>query len=723
MDESKQHSSLRRDLWATPQTNDRVVVVVDEIRGTYTRVQKQLWETMRSFCANGASENGKEHREAKGLEPAWEQAAAAGWTVRRVSQSSPKRPVIAWLLSWLSMRMPLARIDPLAEAILPVSRIWFSLPAVLGWFVLTLVTLIMVLGRFYQWSGSLPTLSQFMNQVHPFSLAVIFVVTKAIHELGHALMCRRLGGRCGVVGIWWFCFAPCPFVDVSDVWRMKQARHRAMVMVAGMWVESTLALAAAWVWLLANDPTMRMWALQVVLVCGVSTVLFNANPCMRYDGYYILSDWLDSTNLRRDAKRCFANWLSMAVTRWRRLPRRLWALSAFHVVATCYRFLILVVVSMLLLHWADLVAMRRPAILLMLAVIASLVTTVSSRIWKMAIGEGFWAAVPIRRRALLLIAGAIVISGVMWMPLPRWRHTTARLQVAGAINVDLPTTGHLDSINVSLGDRVEKGDVIARMRNVPLELQQHEVTGREAMLQTQAKLATWSSLQSNRQHSVDETNAWQLTQTALVAVRADRREVQQQLKSMVIRSPVTGIVLRGSSPMPNGHAGVLLPDPFDLDGPSRNRSQTGSIESPTDRCWCRVQLPTQLAFEVLISGDDAEAIQTGTSIRLFHPILSKSVIECQVGSVSPVSSERARSARAGHHSHLTAMQWEPDPLAASIVGLIPKYVTDDWTPDDDRWIALDQSNAEATIHLPHRRLMDDCWEQLTSLWYPERDGR
>ena len=89
--------------------------------------------------------------------------------------------------------------------------------------------------------------------------------------------------------------------DVSESWQLPSRWQRAAVAAAGMYVELIVASLAAWVWLLTIDGPANTVALQTMFVCSVSTVLINANPLMRFDGYYILSDILDESNLRSRA--------------------------------------------------------------------------------------------------------------------------------------------------------------------------------------------------------------------------------------------------------------------------------------------------------------------------------------------------------------------------------------------------------------------------------------
>jgi putative peptide zinc metalloprotease protein len=128
----------------------------------------------------------------------------------------------------------------------------------------------------------------------------VFVGIKAIHELGHAFSCRRFGGECHELGIMFLVFIPTPYVDASSAWSFPNKWHRIFVGAAGMIVELFFASLCAFIWV-SVDPTSLIGRLtfNAMLVASVTTVVFNANPLLRYDGYYILSDFLEIPNLRQ----------------------------------------------------------------------------------------------------------------------------------------------------------------------------------------------------------------------------------------------------------------------------------------------------------------------------------------------------------------------------------------------------------------------------------------
>jgi hypothetical protein len=180
---------------------------------------------------------------------------------------------------------------------------------------------------------------------------------KVCHEFGHGLACRRFGGECHEIGVMFLVFTPCLYCNVSDSWRMPNKWHRAVIGAAGMYVELILAIFATFIWWFAEPGIVRDICLQVMLIASVSTVLFNGNPLLRFDGYYILSDLLEIPNLHQRSAKALSSllgryWMGLPPSPDPLLPQnRMWAFAAFTVLAFIYRIFIMVSIFMFLNSW------------------------------------------------------------------------------------------------------------------------------------------------------------------------------------------------------------------------------------------------------------------------------------------------------------------------------------------------------------------------------------
>ena len=128
-------------------------------------------------------------------------------------------------------------------------------------------------------------------------VGLIYPFVKALHEFGHAYAVKRWGGEVHEMGIMLLVFVPIPYVEASAATAFRRKHRRVVVDAAGILVETFIAGLAALAWVLVEPGALRAVAYNTMLIAGISTLAFNANPLLRFDGYYILSDWLEIPNL------------------------------------------------------------------------------------------------------------------------------------------------------------------------------------------------------------------------------------------------------------------------------------------------------------------------------------------------------------------------------------------------------------------------------------------
>ncbi|MBI1338205.1 MAG: hypothetical protein GC164_14770 [Phycisphaera sp.] len=184
-------------------------------------------------------------------------------------------------------------------------------------------------------------------------LYLSFIGIKAIHELGHGFSCKTFGnrthsgGEVHTIGIMFLVGMPVPYVDASSAWAFRSKWHRAVVGMAGMYVELFFAAIAAYVWAITGQGSVvNAVAFNVMFIASVSTLLFNANPLLRFDGYYILSDLLEIPNLAQRSSEYFyylvkryAFGVKRAIDRTQTPTERVWLLI-YAMLSTVYRFFI-----------------------------------------------------------------------------------------------------------------------------------------------------------------------------------------------------------------------------------------------------------------------------------------------------------------------------------------------------------------------------------------------
>jgi putative peptide zinc metalloprotease protein len=195
----------------------------------------------------------------------------------------------------LALRFPLLDPDRFLKRTLPLVQPWF------GWFGILLWLAVVSAGAVLAASHWTDLTENITDRVlDPKNLVLLWFVypaVKTLHELGHAYATRKWGGEVHEIGIMLLVLSPVPYVDASSAWGFRDKRKRMVVGAAGIAVELFLGALALFTWLIVEPGAVRAIAYNVMLISGVSTLLFNGNPLLRFDGYYVLADAVEIPNL------------------------------------------------------------------------------------------------------------------------------------------------------------------------------------------------------------------------------------------------------------------------------------------------------------------------------------------------------------------------------------------------------------------------------------------
>ncbi|WP_149498124.1 efflux RND transporter periplasmic adaptor subunit [Roseiconus lacunae] len=435
-------------------------------------------------------------------------------------------------------------------------------------------------------------------------LGLITVVLKILHELGHGIVCRRYGGRVGSLGILLILFAPLPFVDVSSVWRFRSRWQRVHVALAGMFVELLIASIAIAIWFINDDVTVRYVCSCVVVSAGLMTLLFNANPLMRFDGYYALTDALGWTDLYGDGQRLVSEFMQRLFygeqfpTRHQSVLKT--AFIAFYGAASMiWKY---VICAMILTAAASLFhgvgfLLTLTGILLWIGI--PLVRSI----------EGFGRRVARQQTRCLIVSGcfvalAIVIGFFGYWPIQV--KAPAIVQYAAQDTIRSQVDGFVDQIHVRDGDPVSRGDRLLTLRNpsLLLEAQRRQIELDKAELQTRKLL-----LQG--QHAASQAEA-----TRCEVLRKQKSELDQQIASLELRSPHDGIVVARRI---EELEGTYIEQGVDL----LVVSQNGEKE-----------------LRVLVPQREIETLQTNLGGLLHYRVVGHSVASGTLSRINPRASDR-----------------------------------------------------------------------------------
>lgn len=211
-----------------------------------------------------------------------------------------------WLHNYLFVRVPLLRpqrfLQRLAGWLEPLFSVWTVLAVVLA----SLLGLVLVAR---QWDSFSHGVLEMLTPSGLLGFAMALVLSKTLHELGHALVATRLGVRVAHMGVAFLVLWPMLYTDTGESWRLRSHRQRLAISIAGVTTEMALAGLATLVWALLDDGALRQAMLYLATTGWVLSLALNVSPFMRFDGYFILSDLLDFPNLHERAGAMARAWL------------------------------------------------------------------------------------------------------------------------------------------------------------------------------------------------------------------------------------------------------------------------------------------------------------------------------------------------------------------------------------------------------------------------------
>ena len=495
----------------------------------------------------------------------------------------------------------------------PKVRWFFSSTAVVLCMALALTALLLVAVQFQVFQSKLPTFHQFFSPANAIWLAVALGVTKVLHEFGHGLSCKHFGGECHEMGVMILVLTPCLYCNVSDSWMLPNKWHRAAIGAAGMYVEIVIASIATFLWWFSVPGLFNHLCLSTMFVCSISTIMFNGNPLLRYDGYYILADVLEIPNLRQKAStilnRKLGDWfLGLEPPDDPFLPERNQALFALYTVASVlYRWV--VVLSILFFLYKVFEPYGLQIIGQGIAAMA-LYGLLIQPLWKL--GKFFWVPGRIykvkKARFFLALGGlAVVVGLVVFLPLPHRVHCTLTLEGRDAIPVYVNVPGTLKQVSVRLGDSVDTDQQLARLTNLELILEIEQLKGKRAQLET--RLKSLQQLEFNNPEAEAQIPA---VQTALKSAGELLEEKLRDRDRLVLKAPAGGIV---------------LPGPFAPQPPKTDEQLPGWSGSPFEEknlgatltsgvMFCRVGDSKRLEAMLVIDQADIDFIRDGQDIEI-----------------------------------------------------------------------------------------------------------
>ena len=383
----------------------------------------------------------------------------------------------------------------------------------------------------------------------PWSIVAIMLalaVVKIFHEFGHALACRSIGRDCHELGVMLLVLTPCLYCNVSDVWMEPDRWKRMLVSAAGIYVEMLIAALCVPLWLLSQPGPLQTFLFALLIICSVNTLLINGNPLLRYDGYYVLSDWLGIPNLYSVSQRSIANRVRNFFRRGASELPRSGFLDVYGLASRAYRIFILGVIIFAIYKLFERLELQR------LGVIVSLLLFASSFAYSWFTGLqkicsfDFWRSLNLLR--LLSVAVLAFILAVLLFSLPITTRVIADGETVLAQDeiIYAPQNGRLVWL-IGMGETVRQGQIIAEVQNDQLRISLLD----QQNLTQELELALSNQILLQRLRA-DNSPEIELQKDALASAKKIESQLLSILDQLTIRATDNGTLL----PIPHSHQTV-----------------------------------------------------------------------------------------------------------------------------------------------------------------------
>lgn len=491
------------------------------------------------------------------------------------------------LFAW---RWPLCDPDRFLTALLPVIRPLVSWLGFVLWF--CLAGLGLVLGGLHWPDLTHDLLGQLTTPHSLVVLWLLFPLIKLFHELGHGFMTKAFGGEVHELGVMLLVFTPVPYCEASAAWAFRDKWQRVLVGAAGMMVEVALASLALVVWINAEPGLVRLLAYNTIFLAGVSTVLFNLNPLLRFDGYYMLMDWVEIPNLRARATAYLRYLCERYLFGAREVSRpdatageRAWFVG-YGVASTIYRLLVTGAILLFLGELSPLLGILFAAMTAVGMLVLPLVKGLSYLFTSPSIRPVRGRALAVTTMLFVLLAGGLCLTpapfhtmaeGVVWTP--------------DESVVRVGTDGFIRQVVAKPDSLVQPGDVLFIAEHPRFQAEARVLAARVTELQ--ARYA--------EQRPIDLVKA-AIIQEELAYARDQLDRTQRRLDDLVVRSRAAGQ--------------FVLPTPQDL--PGRFVKQGEVLAHVVDR--------RRLTVRAVVPQADIDLVRTqdpGVEVRLAERVQAR----------------------------------------------------------------------------------------------------
>ena len=571
-----------------------------------------------------------------------------GPALLKTHRDNVRQKVLSTLKNPLTIQLPGWDPERVLAAMMPFTRWLFNPKVVVVLLSSVGIALLFLASRFGEIQKTLPEFHRFFSWPNLMYLWVALACIKVIHEFGHGLSCKHYGSECHSIGVMLLVFSPTMYCDVTDSWMLHNKWQRIMIGAAGMYFEALLSTVALMIWWNTEEGLFHYLCLNTFFVSTVSTVIFNANPLLKYDGYYMLSDFLEIPNLRQKAdqisQRILAKLcLGIDLPAPAFLPDhgRFWFFT-YVIASAIYRWVVFA--GIITFFYTVLKPYRLQSLGILMAII-TIAISLGGFLWNTykLITQPRRDSVSKTRLGVTTVLLGITAYLVAFIPFPWYIEAPFTIEPEHAVNLYNQVPGFIESQPVSTGAAVRKGDPVLVLVNPDLDARLQQ-----AHVQYDAARAELESYQ--RTGRPEEAVA---AQERLDSAQKQLDLLAGQKSRLVITSPVSGTIVapprhptlsieqqrerlagwsgtplternRGSYLEPQTHIGLIAPS---------DKLQAVLVMDQTERQELKLDLKVRLKLEGLptqvlegriteVSHRHLEFAPPGLSIRSQGPLVT-----------------------------------------------------------------------------------------------------
>ncbi|MBL8821051.1 MAG: efflux RND transporter periplasmic adaptor subunit [Planctomycetia bacterium] len=463
------------------------------------------------------------------------------------------RKIMQSFMNIFYIKIPLFDPDRVLEKMVPLFGFIFTRFFLFLSIMVMLGAVMLVATHWNTFVSKMPAYHEFFTLKTMAYLWVALGAVKVIHEFGHGLSCKTFGGEVHEMGLLFLVFSPCMYCNVSDAWTLPSKWQRIVISAAGIYVELLIAALATFVWWSTDNGTfVNNMCMSLMVVCSISTFVFNANPLMRFDGYYVLADWLEIPNLREKANKYLGEvvqeyclGIEVPPQPYMTLNRKILFVT-FAIVSWLYRWLI--TFSILGFMYTFLEPYKLGSISYLLGTI-SLAAMLGMPLYKLGKSIHRRGRIPDMKPARVIISSVVlvtVLTTLMLIPFPMRVKATTLVQPDPMYqrSVVVEDEGNfLAELYVKDGETVKAGQPLARFQNLDLSIN-YELTLNQIPLVKKQIQSLIQQQQSSGSRAGPISNQLVKAQGELDKMEHNQQLLRKQQERLVLRAPQDGTVMK-----------------------------------------------------------------------------------------------------------------------------------------------------------------------------------